>query len=97
MLIDLHELRMQLAEAPQEYPLDTSELNPYLVKEVLAPLLVGKTLRYGDIDFTRFEAVDVYQVKNWYGELESIQGTLQGYLQSVGNAPPDFCNHRAFC
>ena len=59
MLVDLNTLRNELKEALPEDTVDASEVNPYLLNEVLRPMLAGKVLCYGDINFEAFETDDL--------------------------------------
>lgn len=97
MLVDLNVFKNRLAEAVSEETVDTSELNPYLLNEVLQPLLAGKDLCYGDIDYSRFDADDLREIAYYCKMRNGAAYNLQGLTESIINAEPCPCKSRTFC
>ena len=97
MLLDLSVLRETLREAPQEETVAGSEVNPYLLNKVLRPLLAGKDLCYGDIDYSRFEADDLRELAQYCDKRDRVTAVLRELVSGISKAPPAACRVRAFC
>ena len=97
MIVDLCALRRKLAEALEEDVIDSSEVNPYLLNEVLRPMLGGKDLCYGDIDFTRFNADDLQIVADYCDVREAVISKMDNVVGKMANAAPHACNKRVYC
>ena len=97
MPANLDTLRKTLSETPAEDTVDSSEANSYLLNEVLQPMLDGKNLCYGDIDFSKFSADDVRYISHYYDEYEQVSKKLRGFLKSIVKAEASACRNRAFC
>ena len=97
MQLDLKALRTLLKEAPQEETVDSSDVNPYLLQKVLMPLLAGTDLRYGDIDYSQFEADDLRQLSHYCDMRGGTLHRLFGLKKQLTEATPCACKHRAFC
>lgn len=97
MQADMKALRRLLEKAPQEETVDSSDVNPYLLNEVLRPMMAGVDLRYGDIDFTRFETDDLRMLAHYYDEIGHISNSLNNLVGKLVEAAPCACKGRAFC
>ena len=97
MLVDLNILRQKLTEAPPEDTVDVSEVNPYLLNEVIRPLLDGRRITYGDIDYSRFELDDLRVAAHYCETRDSVCRNLQNLIGGIVGATPAACKARAFC
>ena len=97
MQLDLKALRTLLEKAPQEETVDSSDVNPYLLQKVLFPLLAGTDLRYGDIDYSQFEADDLRELAHYCDERGSMRHRLADLKCRLVDAAACACKHRAFC
>lgn len=97
MKIDLKELHKLLRRQPPEETVDRSDVNPYLLDEVLQPLLAGKELCYGDIDYSRFEADDLRVLSDYCDRRDGAAYKLEGLIGNLIAVPPATCAGRAFC
>lgn len=96
MLVDLNTLRRKLTEALPEDTVNASEVNPYLLNEVFCPLLAGKELCYGDIDYSKFDADDVRVVARYCETRNDIIDMLQNLVGNIIKAVPAACSSRTF-
>jgi len=97
MQLDLNALRKQLEKAPQEETVDSSDVNPYLLNEVLRPMMAGVDLRYGDIDFSQFDGDDLHTLAHYHGEVRQTSGALRSLSEKLSEAEASACKVRAFC
>ena len=97
MNLDLYALRQSLQDAKEEEIVSTKNVNPYLLNEVLKPLLSGKKLCYGDIDYTQFEADDLRTLADHYDRRCSAIHQLKALVGVIAEAEPSACRNRAFC
>ena len=97
MLVDFNVLQKKLAELPSEEAVDSSEVNPYLLNEVLRPLLAGRSLTYGDIDYSKFEADDLRMLSHYCDERDHVSSDLRKLVGSLAKSMPSACRNRAFC
>ncbi len=97
MLVDLNALRRKLKEALPEDTVDATEVNPYLLNEVFRPMLAGRNLCYGDIDFDAFQADDLRMVAHYCNTRNQITYGLQEMVGRIAKAFPAACSIREFC
>lgn len=97
MLVNLDTLRKALSETPTEEMVDSSEVNTYLLNEVLRPILAGKELCYGDIDFSKFDSDDVRYISHYCDERGRVSAKLLRYSSSIVKAEASASRDRAFC
>lgn len=97
MLVDLNALKQKLAKLPSEETVDSSEVNPYLLNEVLRPMLAGKELRYGDVDYSRFEADDLRVISHYCEMRYRVSSNLRYFLAGIAESAPSACKRRAYC
>lgn len=97
MQVSLQLLQDKLASAPEEETVDSSAVNPYLLNDVLRPLLRGESLRYGDVDYSRFEADDIRALSYYCDCVERMKYRLQGLIGTISSVAPCACTARAFC
>ena len=97
MKVDLNILRKKLSELPSEETVDSSEVNPYLLNEVLRPLLAGTELRYGDVDYSQFEADDLRMIAHYCDMRDSVCSGLRNLLVGIAESVPSACKKKAYC
>ena len=97
MQINLQALKQRLYEAPQEETVDTGDVNPYLLNEVLRPLLEGKLLCYGDVDYSRFEPDDLRALSYHCEQRWRVIDSLRSLAKGATVAEPCACTKRSFC
>ena len=97
MLVDLHVLQKTLSELPEEETVDSSEVHPYLLNEILRPILAGKSACYGDIDFSSFDADDLRVISDYCDRRETAMHKLRTYVNGLVEAKASACTGKAFC
>ena len=97
MQLDLNKLFQTLRTIQEEEMLDASEVNPYLLNKVLKPLLDGKELCYGDIDFSAFERDDLRVLSDYCDRRSNLSSQLQKLTEVLIGGKPAACKGRAFC
>ena len=97
MQVDLNALQRKLKEALPEDTVDASEVNPYLLNEVFRPLLAGKELCYGDIDYSKFDADDLQVIARYCQTRNHVIEVLKNLVGNIIKAVPGACSSRAFC
>lgn len=73
------------------------EVNAYLWNELVLPLLQGGTLRFGDIDFSRFQADDLHLVEERCAAMERASGKLADLTERLVCLPCAAIQGRAYC
>ena len=58
------------------YKLPSQEISPYLVEHLIDPVLHGKTVFYGDLDFDRFTLDEIEQVADLVEKADIRENTL---------------------
>lgn len=97
MKLDVQSLCIKLSAAKSEECVSSEDVNPYLLKEVLAPLLSGESLCYSDIDYDMFEADDLRVLSYYCDELDRLSFRLQSLVGHIADARPYAASTRAFC
>ena len=98
MKIDLHRFseKLKSIEAEDTVP-GKEEVLPYLYNHILLPLLSGRLVRYGDIDFDAFEADDLRVLSYYCDEINRTVSRLEHLNQKLIETSPAASRHRAFC
>lgn len=97
MLIDLKTLCESIKQKESEDCVPTGDVNPYLYNEVLKPMLEGKALTYGEIDFSMFDTDDLRVISHYCDERESLSYKLEGLVGQIASVKPAACTKRAYC
>lgn len=97
MKLDLNCLCRQFAAAKEEKAVPSEGCNSYLLEQVLRPLMVGKTLRLREIDFSQFDSEDVRTLAGYYENLEMQGQKLSQFVGAVASLEPSACKARRFC
>lgn len=97
MKMDLKNLCGLLASAGEEESVSSRDCNPYLLEEVLRPLMRDETVLLKDIDFSQFDAEDIHTLNGYYQSLEMQGRKLMGLVGTVAAIEPAACKARQFC
>ena len=97
MDLNLKALCAALQKVTPEETVPSDHVNPYLLNEVLTPLLRGVELRYGDIDFSRFNVDDLRSLAGYCEERDRILYKFGNLFKVLDTAAPAACRQRAFC
>lgn len=97
MKIDLKLLQTALKAAPQEETVDSSDVNPYLLNEILRPIRQGRLLRYGQVDFSMFELDDLRAISHYCDCADNVSGKLKRLTAAAASTKPQACTRRVFC
>lgn len=97
MKLDLNCLCRKFTAAQEEETGSTRHCNPYLLEQVLRPLMAGKTLRLREIDFSQFDSEDVSTLAGYYEELEMQGQKLSQFVGALASLKPAACKVRQFC
>ena len=97
MLVALHVLQKTLSGLPEEETVDSSEVHPYLLNEILRPILAGKSVCYGNIDFSRFDADDLWVISDYCDRREKTMHKLRVYINRLVEAKASSSMGKAFC
>ncbi len=97
MKMDLKSLCRQLAQANEEETVSSREVNPYLLNQVLRPLIREDCVRLMDIDFEQFDSVDIRVLASYYESLEMEGRKLMERTGAIAGIEPMACRTRRFC
>jgi len=98
MKIDLHRFAEKLKSTASENTVSgKEEVLPYLYDHILLPLLSGRLVRYGDIDFDAFEADDLRVLSYYCDEINRTVYRLEMLNRKLIKTPPAASRHRVFC
>ena len=97
MNIDVTRLVQNLSSAKAEDTVSTKEIHPYLLNDVVRPLLNGVPLCYGNVDFFRFDIDDLRTAARYCENLYEMSNRLEGVLKNIAKVSALACKSRAFC
>ena len=98
MKIDLHRFAEKLkCTGAEDTVSGKEEVLPYLYDQILLPLLSGRLVRYGDIDFDAFEADDLRVLSYYCDEINRTVYRLEMLNRKLIETPPSASRRRAFC
>ena len=87
--LDMENFLRLLEKLPEQKNRQVSEGTAYLLQSFLAPRMIGQTVFFRDLDFSRFTVEDTEEVSSIGEDLES-SGTLDVlvfFLQMTGITP----------
>ena len=87
--LDMESFLRSLEKLPEQRNRQVSEGTAYLLQSFLAPRMMGQTVFFRDLDFSRFTVEDTEEVSSIGEDLES-SGTLDVlvfFLQMTGITP----------
>ena len=97
MNLNLDAFNKSLSEAEAGETVPTGDVNPYLLECVLKPMLYGKRLCYGDIDYSKFEADELRALSGHCDERWSAMGRIQVLVSGLSGSGAAACSTRAYC
>lgn len=97
MAVDLRVLCQKLSDLDAEETVDSSEVNPYLLNEVLRLIQNGIALRYGDIDYSEFDPDDIRVLAYYCKTCDQVSYQLNETIKKIIKIPPAASVTRAFC
>ena len=95
--LDLNLLQMRFSQAEQTETVSTENVNPYLLEHIIRPLLRGETIRYGDVDYDRFEDEDLRSASGYCDEIGHTEYKLSQLQNDIAGLNPCACKLRTFC
>lgn len=97
MKLDLKLLSTRFSQAKDEPPVSTTEVNAYLLEQILRPNMENGTVCLRDIDFDAFDMVDIDRLERYYNDLSRASGKLRQFTETMRNIPPEARKARMFC
>ena len=97
MRVDILRLAGNLNAADAEPTVPLGEVNLYLLENVIRPLRQGVRVRYGDIDYAKFDIDDLRVAAHYTDQQSDVSNTLERLLDKVIEAKASACKTRAFC
>lgn len=71
--------------------------NPYLIETIIKPLLAGKSVKYGDIDFSEFELDELRTAAGYCDDISRTSEKLKSLVANISGAEAAACKTRLFC
>ena len=97
MMIDMTRLLRNLSSAKAEETVPTEEVQSYLLENIIKPLMNGVKLRYGDVDFSKFDIDDLRAAASYCESLGEMSHRLEGVVENITKVRALSCKSRAFC
>lgn len=97
MNLDLKLLSRRFSQAEAGEPVSTEEVSPYLLEHLIRPLLSGEKVRYGDIDYDKFEDIDLRVASGYCDDLWQVANKLEQCVGDIAKTEPTARRVRAFC
>lgn len=97
MKLNLKNLCREFAEAKEAETTPTDGVNPYLLEEVLRPVLRGNSLTLRAIDYNQFEDDDISDLADYCERLEVTSRKLEQFVGAVTLLKAFSSRSRQFC
>lgn len=97
MEISLKHLSERLSSVQSEDTVPKGETNPYLIEAIIKPLLAGKSVKYGDIDFSKFELDELRTAAGYCEDISRTSCKLERLVANLSVSKAAACKMRAFC
>ena len=98
MIVDLKMLITELSGAESsKLPIQEYPVTKYLLDNLMNPLLMGKTIQLGDLDYSAFDTDDLEDLLNHLSENSRLHEALKGLNQYFNKAEPQAIARRSFC
>lgn len=97
MELNLKHLTERFSAAQSEDTVPNGNTNPYLVEAIIEPLLAGKSVKYGDIDFSMFELDELRTAAGYCEEISRTSAKLEKLVANLSISKAAACKTRAFC
>ena len=86
-----------LRELPQEAPVSADGVNQYLMEHVIEALINGRRVCYGDLDYSRFDDIDLRRASGYCEDLRKMEWQLGELCLRIKNADACPSRRRAYC
>ena len=97
MEVNMKRLSERLSTAQSEDTVPRGNTNPYLITTIIEPLLAGKSVKYGDIDFSEFELDELRTAAGYCDEISRTSDKLKSLVANISRSEAAACKTRAFC
>lgn len=97
MEFSLKHLSERLLAMQSEDTVPKGDTNSYLIAAIIEPILAGKTVKYGDIDFSEFELDDLRRAAGYCGDISSTSYKLKNLVENICGSEAAACKTRSFC
>ena len=97
MELDLNRLTTRLHTALPEDTVPKGKTNSYLIAAIIEPVLNGRTVKYGDIDFSAFELDDLRRAAGYCDDIDRTASMLSGLVGRMSSTEAAACKVRSFC
>ena len=98
MIVDLKMLITELSGAESsKLPIQEYPVTKYLLDNLMNPLITGKTMQLGDLDFSAFDLDDLEDLQEYLNENIRLNNALTGLNQFFYKAEPQAVARRSFC
>ena len=97
MELNIAMLTKKLAGAQPEPTVPPGDTNPYLLETIIEPFRCGKTVKYGDIDFSEFELDDLRVAAGYCEKIGRTSMRLEGLVANMSLSECMVCKTRSFC
>lgn len=97
MDLNLKRLSGRLSTAQSEDTVPKGNTNPYLITAIIEPMLAGKGVKFGDIDFSEFELDELRTAAGYCDEISRTSAKLEKLVANLSISKAAACKTRAFC
>ena len=97
MELNLKRLAESLSEAQTEDTVPKGDTSPYLIATIINPILAGKSVKYGDIDFSEFELDDLRTAAGYCEDISMTMYKLERLVANMAASEAAACKTRSFC
>ncbi len=97
MELNLERLSERLSIAQSEDTVSKEGVNPYLIEAIIEPMLAGKSVKYGDIDFAAFELDELRTAAGYCDNISNTSYKLEKLVANISVSKATACKMRAFC
>lgn len=97
MKLHLKDLYRAFGKAKGEETVPSKGVNPYLLENVLRPVLQGEAPLLGDIDYEQFDLEDIGILSDYYDNMWQAAEKLEQFVGAVASFAPVPSQERRFC
>ncbi len=97
MKLHLKDLCREFGKAKDEETVPSKGVNPYLLENVLRPVLQGEAPMLGDIDYEQFDLEDIGVLSDYYDKMGAAAEKLGQFVSAVASLDPVPSRERQFC
>ena len=97
MELNLKRLAESFSAAKAEETVPKGDTSPYLIATIINPILAGKSVKYGDIDFSEFDLDDLRRAFGYCGDISRTSYKLETLVANISASEAAACKARSFC